>query len=155
MREQSAGILMFRRTGARPEVLLVHPGGPFWANKDEGAWSIPKGLYEAGQDPLSAARREFEEETGCSVQGEFIALGSFKQRSGKVITAWAVESDFDVRTFKSNVFSMEWPPKSGQIKDFPEADRIGWFAPDSAIEKIIKGQVPILGKLFVLLEDKK
>ena len=152
MSKQSAGILMFRRTGTMPEVLLVHPGGPFWAKKDSGAWSIPKGLYQQGQDPLSAARREFEEETGCPVHGEFIKLGSFKQPSGKTVTAWAIESDFDVTTFKSNVFSMEWPPRSGTIRDFPEVDRIGWFVFDEAMGKITKGQVPILAKLLAGLE---
>ena len=143
---------MFRCTGAIPEVLLVHPGGPFWARKDDGAWSIPKGLYQQGQDPLSAARREFEEETGCPVQGEFIELGSFKQPGGKTITAWGIESDFDVTTFKSNFFSMEWPPRSGRIQNFPEVDRIGWFVFDEAMRKITKGQVPILTKLIARLE---
>ena len=152
MSQQSAGILMFRRTRALPEILLVHPGGPFWASKDKGTWSIPKGLYRQGQDPLSAARREFEEETGCSAQGEFIELGSFKQPSGKTITAWAIESDFDVTAFKSNVFSMEWPPRSGKIRNFPEVDRIGWFAFNEAMGKITKGQVPILAKLLAGLE---
>jgi predicted NUDIX family NTP pyrophosphohydrolase len=107
MAKQSAGILMFRRTGGRPEVLLVHPGGPFWAKKDDGAWSIPKGLYEERENPLAAARREFEEETGCVPDGEFLALGSFKQPSNKMIVAWAIESDFDLAKFKSNLFSME------------------------------------------------
>jgi len=152
MPKQSAGILMFRRTGTTPEVLLVHPGGPFWANKDTGAWSIPKGLYQQGQDPLSAARREFEEETGSSVQGKFIELGSFKQPGGKIITAWAIERDFDVTKFKSNVFSMEWPPRSGKIRDFPEVDRARWFALDEAMGKVTKGQVPILAKLRARLE---
>src|SRR5262245_47550688 len=123
MAKHSAGILMFRRSGPEPEVLLVHPGGPFWAKKDDGAWSIPKGLYESGEDPLAAARREFEEETGCVPDGEFIALGSFKQPGGKIVAAWAVEGDFDLAGFKSNPFSMEWPPKSGRIQQFPEADR--------------------------------
>lgn len=139
---------MFRRTHARPEVLLAHPGGPFWAKKDDGAWSIPKGLYEDGEDPVAAARREFEEETGCVPDGEFIALGSFKQPSSKTIVAWAVESDFDLAKFKSNRFSMEWPPRSGRTQQFPEVDRIAWFEPDEAKRKILKGQAPILATLL-------
>jgi predicted NUDIX family NTP pyrophosphohydrolase len=152
MAKQSAGILMFRRTGGRPEVLLVHPGGPFWAKKDDGAWSIPKGLYEDREDPLAAARREFEEETGCTPEGEFLALGSFKQPSNKTIVAWAIESDFDLAKFKSNLFSMEWPPKSGRTQQFPEVDRIAWFEPDDAKRKILKGQAPILAALLNRLQ---
>ena len=148
MAKQSAGILMFRRTGGRPEVLLVHPGGPFWAKKDDGAWSIPKGLYEERESPLAAARREFEEETGCIPDGEFLALGSFKQPSNKTIVAWAIESDFDLAKFKSNLFSMEWPPKSGRAQQFPEVDRIAWFEHDEAKRKILKGQAPILATLL-------
>ena len=155
MAEKSAGILLFRRRGGELEFLLVHPGGPFWAKKDKGAWSIPKGVYAAGQDALLAARRELQEETGCAVEGEFIALGSFKQPSGKVITAWAIEGDFDLATFKSNSFSLEWPPRSGTRRDFPEVDRIDWLAPDVAMEKILKGQIPILAKLLSLLDEKK
>jgi predicted NUDIX family NTP pyrophosphohydrolase len=152
MAKQSAGILMFRRTGGRPEVLLVHPGGPFWAKKDDGAWSIPKGLYEDREDPLAAARREFEEETGCTPEGEFLALGSFKQPSNKTIVAWAIESDFDLAKFKSNLFSMEWPPKSGRTQQFPEVDRIAWFEPDEAKRKILKGQAPIVAALLNRLQ---
>jgi predicted NUDIX family NTP pyrophosphohydrolase len=152
MAKQSAGILMFRRTGGRPEVLLVHPGGPFWAKKDDGAWSIPKGLYEDREDPLAAARREFEEETGCIPDGEFLALGIFKQPSNKTIVAWAIESDFDLAKFKSNLFSMEWPPKSGRTQQFPEVDRIAWFEPDDAKRKILKGQAPILAALLNRLQ---
>jgi predicted NUDIX family NTP pyrophosphohydrolase len=148
MARQSAGILMFRRTGGRPEVLLVHPGGPFWAKKDDGAWSIPKGLYEERENPLAAARREFEEETGCIPDGEFLALGSFKQPSNKTIVAWAIESDFDLAKFKSNLFAMEWPPRSGRTQQFPEVDRIAWFEPDEAKRKILKGQAPILATLL-------
>jgi predicted NUDIX family NTP pyrophosphohydrolase len=139
---------MFRHTSDQPEVLLVHPGGPFWRKKDEGAWSIPKGLYEPGEDPLAAARREFEEETGHSPSGEFLELGSFRQLGGKVVRAWAVESDFDVGEFKSNLFSLEWPPRSGRMQQFPEADRVAWFHPEEALRKILKGQTPILLKLF-------
>lgn len=153
MAKHSAGILMFRRTRTQPEVLLAHPGGPFWARKDDGAWSIPKGLYEEGEDLLAAACREFEEETGCVADGEFIALGSFKQPSNKTIAAWAVEGDFDLAKFKSNSFSMEWPPKSGRTQQFPEVDRLAWFGPDEAQRKILKGQAPILAKLLDRLQQ--
>lgn len=139
---------MFRRTHDRLQVLLAHPGGPFWAKKDDGAWSLPKGLYEDDEDPLAAARREFEEETGCVPDGEFIALGGFKQPGGKTIMAWAVEGDFDLAKFKSNLFSMEWPPKSGHTRQFPEVDRVAWFEPGEAQRKILKGQAPILAKLL-------
>jgi predicted NUDIX family NTP pyrophosphohydrolase len=148
MTKRSAGILMFRRSGPEPEFLLVHPGGPFWARKDEGAWSIPKGLYADGEDPLSAARRELEEETGCTAQGDFIELGTFKQPGGKTIAAWGVEGDFDLGNFRSNDFSLEWPPRSGRMQKFPEADRAQWFSPDEAMRKILKGQAAILSKLL-------
>ena len=148
MAKRSAGILMFRRTTPRPEFLRAPPGGPFWAKKDDGAWSIPKGLHEDGEEPLAAARREFEEETGCVPEGEFIALGSFRQPGGKTIMAWAVESDFDLGKFKSNQFSMEWPPKSGRTQQFPEVDRIAWFEHAEAQQKILKGQAPILATLL-------
>lgn len=151
MPEKSAGILMFRRKRAQSELLLVHPGGPFWARKDNGAWSIPKGVYEEGEDPLAAAQREFQEETGSIAAGNFIPLGSFRQSSGKIVSAWAVEGDYDVEKFKSNLFAMEWPPKSGKFKEFPEVDRIGWFAPAEAMRKILKGQTPILEKCFSLI----
>src|SRR5689334_5507387 len=151
MPEKSAGILMFRRKRAQSELLLVHPGGPFWAREDNGAWSIPKGVYEEGEDPLAAAQREFQEETGSIAAGNFIPLGSFRQSSGKIVSAWAVEGDYDVEKFKSNLFAMEWPPKSGQFKEFPEVDRIGWFAPAEAMRKILKGQTPILEKCFSLI----
>ena len=154
MPEKSGGILMFRRKAAQPEFLLVHPGGPFWARKDRGAWSIPKGVYKDGEDPLSAAKREFHEETGAYAAGDCIPLGSFQQRSGKIVSAWAIEGDFDVKQFKSNMFAMEWPPKSRRLKEFPEADRIGWFAPEEAMQKILKGQIPILKKIFTLIADK-
>ena len=143
----SAGILMFRRTGAEPEVLLVHPGGPYWAKKDDGAWSIPKGVYESGEDALAAARREFEEETGCVPQGAFEPLGSFRQPSGKRVAVWAVEQDFDLKDFRSNSFAMEWPPRSGRSRNFPEADRAGWFALREADRKVTKGQQPIIAAL--------
>jgi predicted NUDIX family NTP pyrophosphohydrolase len=145
---RSAGILMFRRDGDSADVLLVHPGGPFWANKDDGAWSIPKGLFEQGEDALTAAKREFEEETGLRPAGAFIELGVFKQPSGKEISAFAIEGAFDLESFKSNRFAMEWPPRSGRMTEFPEADRAGWFGPQQALEKIIKGQRPIVQALF-------
>ena len=151
MVQKSAGILMFRRRD-NPEVLLVHPGGPFWVKRDDSAWSIPKGLFEEGEDPLVAARREFEEETGCRPGGDFIALGDFKQPSRKIISAWAVEGDFDLGRFKSNLFAMEWPPRSGRMQEFPEADRAGWFTPKHALRKIIKGQRPILDSLLQRLD---
>ena len=147
MSEVSAGLLLYRITGAEPEVLLVHPGGPFWAKRDDGAWSIPKGLCAAGEEPLAAARREFEEETGCRPQGRFVPLGDFKQPR-KIISAWAVEGDFDLAGFKSNSFVLEWPPRSGRMQEFPEADRAAWLAPAEAIRKIVKGQVPIVATLL-------
>ena len=146
MAKRSAGILMYRRNGE--QLLLVHPGGPFWARKDDGAWSIPKGLYQEGEDPLAAARREFEEETGCVPGGDFIDLGHFRQPGGKIIAAWAVEGDFDTANFRSNLFSMEWPPKSGRMREFPEADRAEWFEPSHALRKILKGQAPIIRTLL-------
>jgi predicted NUDIX family NTP pyrophosphohydrolase len=149
MAPKSAGILMYRRRGPEEiEVLVVHPGGPFWAKRDEHAWSIPKGLYDETEHPLAAARREFTEETGCVPTGEFFELGSFRQPGGKTVVAWGTEGDLDLSSFKSNLFSMEWPPKSGQIREFPEADRAAWLAPRDALKKILRGQVPILEKLL-------
>jgi predicted NUDIX family NTP pyrophosphohydrolase len=145
---QSAGLLMYRRHEPAPEVLLVHPGGPFWRNKDAGAWSIPKGLYDADEQPLVAARREFEEETGRHVEGEFVALGSFRQPGGKIITAFAVEGDFDVIALRSNTFTIEWPPRSGRLASFPEVDRAEWFSPECASEKILPGQRPFIERLL-------
>jgi predicted NUDIX family NTP pyrophosphohydrolase len=131
------------------EVLLVHPGGPFWARKDEGAWSIPKGTYAPGEDPLAAARREFEEETGSLLpEGEPVALGSFRQSAAKTVDAWAIEGDLDPASLRSNTFAMEWPPRSGQTIEVPEVDRAGWFAPEEAERKILKGQRAILGALL-------
>jgi predicted NUDIX family NTP pyrophosphohydrolase len=151
MPQQSAGIVLFRRRDEAVEFLLVHPGGPFWRNKDDGAWSIPKGLYGPGEDPLAAARREFCEETGSSVDGVFIDLGPFKQPGGKVVAAFAVEGDFDPASLASNTFALEWPPRSGRMQDFPEVDRAGWFAADEAMRKITKGQVPVLRALVARL----
>jgi predicted NUDIX family NTP pyrophosphohydrolase len=144
--KKSAGLLLFRRRD-RLEVLLVHPGGPLWAKKDEGAWSIPKGEIDADEDPLAAARREFEEELGSPVDGEFVTLSPIRQASGKWVHAWALESDFDTTTFKPGTFSMEWPPKSGRREDFPEVDRVEWFTIDEAKQKINKGQIALLDQL--------
>jgi predicted NUDIX family NTP pyrophosphohydrolase len=148
MPQTSAGILMYRNTPRGTEVLLVHPGGPFWARKDAGAWSTPKGLYAPGEDPEAAARREFEEETGCLPAGGLLPLGAFRTTSGKVVEAFAAEGDFDLNAFRSNVFQTEWPPKSGRAAEFPEADRAGWFGPEEAEEKLLKGQRPILAALL-------
>ena len=148
MAKRSAGLLLYRRTGPDPEVLLAHPGGPFWAKKDDGAWTIPKGLFEDGENPPAAAKHEFKEETGFLPHGEFIELGSFKQPSSKVIFAWAVEGDFAPRDLKCNTFSMEWPPRSGHRQEFPEVDRAAWFNAGTAARKINKGQLPILQELF-------
>jgi predicted NUDIX family NTP pyrophosphohydrolase len=143
----SAGILMFRRRGAAVEVFLVHPGGPFWRNKDAGAWSIPKGEYSEGEDPLNAAKRELREETGIEARGTFLPLGQIKQSSGKLVTAWAVEGDFPAAEIRSNTFSMEWPPKSGRQQEFPEVDRADWFSCDEAKKRIVKGQAGFLDRL--------
>ena len=147
MPKRSAGILAHRRSPATVEVFLVHPGGPFWTKKDEGAWSIPKGLYTSTEDPLEAAKREFEEEVGVAIEGTFIDLGEFKQPGGKIISAWAVETDLNEAGFKSNMFEMEWPPGSGNRQLFPEADRAAWFDMETALKKITKGQIPIIHAL--------
>ena len=147
MAKTSAGILLFRRGPAGVEVMLVHPGGPFWAKKDAGAWSIPKGLADEGEDLLAAAKREFLEETGTSVKGEFLALGAHKQPGGKTIVAWALEGDFDPASLKSNLFAIEWPPRSGRMAEFPEVDRAAWYSIDEALEKVNKGQTPIIAAL--------
>jgi predicted NUDIX family NTP pyrophosphohydrolase len=153
MAKKSAGLLMYRRRQSGLEVFLVHPGGPFWARKDEGAWSIPKGEYAPGEDPLETARREFQEETGFEAGGDFIPLTPRKQPSGKVISAWALEGDCDASLIKSNTFSMEWPPRSGRQQEFPEVDRAGWFTVPAAKEKILKGQVPFLDELNEILRE--
>jgi len=151
MRKASAGLLLYRNAAGGLEVLLVHPGGPYWARKDIGAWSIPKGEIEPGEEALAAARREFEEETGASVEGTFLLLPSVKLRSGKVVHAWAIEADFDAAGLRSNLFSMEWPPKSGQQREFPEADRAEWLSIDVARVKIHPGQAPLLDHLLARL----
>jgi predicted NUDIX family NTP pyrophosphohydrolase len=147
MPKLSAGILLYRHTPAALEVFLVHPGGPYWAKKDEGAWTIPKGECQPGEDALAAARREFAEETGLTLEGELMALGSFRQSSAKTVEVWAVEGDADPAGLASNTFAMEWPPRSGRMQDFPEIDRAAWFRPAEAARKILKGQVPILKAL--------
>jgi predicted NUDIX family NTP pyrophosphohydrolase len=144
MAKVSAGILLFRRRPSGVEVMLVHPGGPFWAKKDAGAWSIPKGLADEGEGLLEAAKREFFEETGVAVDGEFLDLGAHKQPGGKTIVAWACEADFDAATLRSNTFSLEWPPRSGKTAQFPEIDRAAWLSIDEALMKINKGQKPII-----------
>jgi predicted NUDIX family NTP pyrophosphohydrolase len=147
----SAGILLYRLRPGGPEVLLVHPGGPFWARKDEGAWSIPKGEFEAGEDPLAVARREFEEELGSPVSGRFHALGPQQQRGGKRVQAWAVEGDLDAGAIRSNHFTLEWPPRSGQYREFPEVDRAAWFTLAEAQRKLNPGQAGFLQQLLELL----
>jgi predicted NUDIX family NTP pyrophosphohydrolase len=155
MPRRSAGLLLYRYRQSGIEVLLVHPGGPFWARKDEGAWSIPKGEYDPGEDPLAAARREFAEETGASPPaGEAAALGAFRQPSGKIVEAWAVEGDFDPASLRSNTFTMEWPPRSGRTQEVPEVDRAGWFTPEEAEPKLLKGQRPILEALLQRLDRR-
>jgi predicted NUDIX family NTP pyrophosphohydrolase len=151
MPKRSAGVLLFRRTDPQLEVLLAHPGGPFWKNKDDGAWSIPKGEYADDEDPLAAAKREFAEETGVTPSGDFIPLGDVRQPGGKVVTAWAVEGDFDTTNLRSNTFSMPWPPGSGKLREFPEIDRTEWFPLDVARRKILKGQSELLGRLVQYL----
>ncbi|HVW08864.1 MAG TPA: NUDIX domain-containing protein [Bryobacteraceae bacterium] len=148
MKKLSAGLLMFRKRDEL-EVFLVHPGGPFWARKDDGAWSIPKGEYEGGDDPLQAAFREFEEETGLAPdpKGDLLALGEIRQPGGKVVTAWAFEGDFDETSVRSNSFSIEWPRGSGRMREFPEIDRAGWFRIEDARKKILKGQLGFLDRL--------
>jgi predicted NUDIX family NTP pyrophosphohydrolase len=150
----SAGLLMYRRRKKTLEVFLIHPGGPFWSKKDLGAWSVPKGEYRADEDPLSAAKREFTEETGLQPGKEFIDLTPAKQAGGKVVRAWAFEGDADPTAITSNTFSMEWPPRSGQHQSFPEVDRAAWFPIEEATQRILKGQVPLLVELQHLLTDR-
>jgi predicted NUDIX family NTP pyrophosphohydrolase len=149
----SAGILMYRWTGPRLEVLLVHPGGPFWRNKDEGAWSIPKGEIDEGEDAAVAAQREFLEETGCAVSWPLEPLGDIRQRGGKRVTAFTVEGDLDLDAVKSNTFEMEWPPKTGRMQSFPEIDRAAWFDLPAAHKKILEGQRPLLDRLAKLVAE--
>ena len=150
MKKHSAGIIVFRQTGTEPEVLLGHMGAPWWAKKETGAWSIPKGEIEEGENPLETAKREFGEELGLDLpEGDFIQLGSIEQPNNKTVSAWAIEADIDASNIKSNTFNAEWPPKSGQVQEFPEIDQAGWFSLPEAAEKAVKGQ----GQLFERLAE--
>ena len=152
MTKLSAGILLYRSEGSSLELLLVHPGGPFWAKKDLGAWSIPKGEYAAGEDPLAVAKREFEEELGVPPpQGTSLDLGEIKQPSRKIITAFALRGGFDPARLKSNRFELEWPSRSGRLQSFPEVDRAAWFTPEAARVKILPGQAPFIDLLLETL----
>jgi predicted NUDIX family NTP pyrophosphohydrolase len=152
MPQRSAGLLIYRANDADLEVLLVHPGGPYWAKKDEGAWSIPKGLVEPGEDELSAARRETFEELGIEIDGEFVPLGGYRQPGGKIVVAWAVRGDFDATAVVSNSFEIEWPPRTGIRQAFPEVDRAEWFQIADAERKILKGQLPFLSALLKFVD---
>lgn len=152
MPKLSAAILLYRRPPGGLEVFLVHPGGPFWAKKDSGAWSLPKGEYDAAENPLAAALREFEEETGFPLDpAALLPLGEWKQPGGKIVTAWAVEGDVDAALARSNLFELEWPPRSGQRRQFPEVDRAAWFPLAEAREKLLAGQVEFLTRLAAAL----
>jgi predicted NUDIX family NTP pyrophosphohydrolase len=151
MKKRSAGILPYRRKSDHYEVFLVHPGGPFWANKDLNAWSVAKGEPDGDEELFVAAIREFREETGLDISGDFMELDPVVQPGGKTVYTWAVESDTDAFRVQSNLFEMEWPPRSGKSKKFPEVDKAGWFSFDIARQKIVKGQVPILDQLEKLL----
>ncbi|HEX5936118.1 MAG TPA: NUDIX domain-containing protein [Actinomycetota bacterium] len=155
MPKRSAGLLAYRRADGGFEVLLVHPGGPYWRGKDDGAWSIPKGEHDPDEDPLEVAIREFREELGADPPdtGTAVPLGEHRQPSGKLVTAWAIEGDVDVSEIHSNTFEMEWPPRSGRTAQFPEVDRAGWFAPDEARRKLLRGQVILLDRLARVLEE--
>lgn len=155
MAKLSAGILLYRKTPDGYEVLLVHPGGPFWAKKDLGAWSMPKGEFDQDEEPLAAAKREFTEEIGAPPpEGDYQSLGEAKQSSGKIVHAFALEADFDLENFQSNMFEMEWPPKSGKKQEFPENDKAAWVPLTVANQKLVKGQVPLLEELARRLEQE-
>jgi len=151
VKKRSAGILAWRRRPDGPEVFLVHPGGPFWKNKDDGAWSIPKGEIDPDEEPLSAAQREFEEETGFRIGGTFTPLTPVKIASGKVIEAWAIEHDLDADAIRTNTFEIEWPPRSGKKQVYPEVDRAAWFPAAEALRKINKGQAPLITQVLKTL----
>ena len=151
---KSSGILLFRFRDERLQVMLAHPGGPFWMKKDDGAWSIPKGLFEDPESPLDAARREFKEETGFEINGKFISLGNLRQRSRKEIYAWAIEGDLDQTRIVSNKFMLEWPKKSGIINEYPEIDKANWFDIDQAMKKIQEGQVDFINRLVKIVVPK-
>jgi predicted NUDIX family NTP pyrophosphohydrolase len=155
MPKESAGLVLYRRVSRSTEVFLVHPGGPFWAKKDEGSWSIPKGEIEAGEDALEAAKREFQEETGLVPAGTFQVLEPIRQKGGKIVHAWAAQCDLDAAAVKSNTFSMEWPPRSGKMREFPEIDHAGWFAIAEARRKILKSQLGLLEQLEELLASRR
>ncbi|GAC1603475.1 MAG: NUDIX domain-containing protein [Ramlibacter sp.] len=155
MAKQSAGLLMYRRiAGGAVEVLLAHPGGPYWTRRDAGAWTIPKGEFEQGEDGLACALREFREETGCVPCGPFAPLGEIRQNSGKRVSAWCFEGGFDPLLLDSNLFEMEWPPRSGQWREFPEIDRIGWFGLAAARDKLLGAQRPFLDRLAETLAQR-
>jgi predicted NUDIX family NTP pyrophosphohydrolase len=149
--KESAGVLLYRRTSGRLEVLLVHPGGPFWRHKDNGAWTIPKGEVDAGEDAVACALRELREETGLVFDGPLVALPAIRQKAGKVVRAWAAEADFDPTTLTSSTFEMEWPPKSGRRVTFPEVDRAAWFDVETARAKINAAQAALLDSLRAIL----
>jgi predicted NUDIX family NTP pyrophosphohydrolase len=153
MARVSAGLLPYRWRGDQLEVFLVHPGGPFWASKDDGAWSIAKGEIGTDEAPLSAARREFEEETGHSLAGEAIALAPVRQAGGKLVHAFAIAAEIDPAAIRSNRFTMEWPPRSGERRAFPEIDRAGWFGLEAGLRKILKSQIPLLEDLRLRLQS--
>jgi predicted NUDIX family NTP pyrophosphohydrolase len=146
---RSAGILLYRRCAGGLELLLVHPGGPYWARKDAGAWSIPKGEHAEGEDALACARREFAEETGTvPPAGALVPLGEVRQRSGKRVSAWAAEGDLEPDSIRSNRFTVEWPPRSGRMQEFPEVDRAGWFAPEAARAALVPAQATFVDRLL-------
>ena len=148
MKKQSAGIVLYSLSKSKPQVLLVHPGGPFWTKKDAGAWSIPKGEFETPEKPLDAAKREFAEELGIILpDGELIELGNVKLSSGKVVYAWALQHEIDPKHIKSNTFKLEWPPQSGNMQTYPEVGKAAWFSLEEALVKITKGQVPLIQTL--------
>lgn len=154
-KKKSAGILLYRMKANGPEVFIVHPGGPFWAKKDKGSWSIPKGEFTDAENPLEAAKREFQEETGNTLSGNFIELKPIKQKSGKMVFCWALEGDIDPATIKSNTFELEWPPKSGKKKEFPEIDKGEWFTTSAARLKINEQQVDLIDQLAAIVQPDK
>ena len=156
MPRTSAGLLLYRRGGSGVEVLIGHMGGPFWARKDDAAWSVPKGEYDPGEEPFDVALREFEEELGSPVPAEeFLPLGEVTQAGGKVLTAWAAEGDLDADAARSNTFPLEWPPRSGRMQEFPEIDRAAWLPVDEARTKLVRGQVPLLDRLLNALAEPR
>ena len=149
----SAGLLMYRRRNGQLEVLLAHPGGPFWARKDLGAWTIPKGVVDPGEEQLATAKREFEEELGTPPSGTFIPLGEIRQKGGKIVVAWAFEGDLDPGTIRSNTFQVEWPPRSGRFQGHPEVDRVGFFPIEEAKAKINPAQAELITRLVAVVDD--